>query len=320
MTDKEDAFRKKIRSNLDPKGWEALLEGVPRADDEASSPETEAEPAAGEPSGKHVLRVTDAGGRTAERVVSEPEAGPSVPPAAEDPPGPSRPAGEPVPAGDESAPGAGADRPGPEPRRGRRRGRLARWTAALEALPAVQAARRFYRGLQPREQRIVAAGLLLLAALLAYALLLDPLWRRGALLDRQIQQKQAELAEMIRLRSSVVRDQGGMERIQKILAQRGPSFSLFAYLETLATKAEMKDRIVHIKPRREQPVGPFRETQAEVRLAGAGLDELVRFLYQIESSEDLLYVKSLRIKASAKKDKAGLDVDLSVATLLPGRG
>jgi len=66
MADKEDELRKKTKENLDPKGWEALLEGVPPIDAQAEPPTPESEPSA--PKQKaHLLRVTDESGLTSEQ-------------------------------------------------------------------------------------------------------------------------------------------------------------------------------------------------------------------------------------------------------------
>lgn len=317
---KEDALRKKAQSNLDPKGWEALLEGIPRVDDEAQpegagekNPETPA------PSDQRVLRVTDESGTVSERDISR-ERTPALPPK-DAQPAPDRNRPEAKAAAEVS--GEHTLRPVSVPEtkeEGERQTRLGRAADRLKRHPLVQRLVQYYLGLSPREQRIVAAGLLFVSVMLVYSIVLNPMFESNALLNRKIEKKEQELSEMMRLRSSIDQDRGGMEQIKRIIEQRPPGFSVFAYLEQIAAKAEMKDKIIYIKPQRETPVGPFRESLAEIKLDRIELEALTRFLYRIESSEDLLYIKNLKIKAGRfGKDEQGLEVILSVGTLLKRR-
>jgi general secretion pathway protein M len=195
--------------------------------------------------------------------------------------------------------------------------RIATWVSDQHQ---IQRLVHLYRGLNIREQRIIAIGIVFFSCLFLYTFILDPLFEKNKLLKYQIEKKNQELSEMIHLRSSVVQDQDGMDRIKSVIDQRGQGFSVFAYLEQLATRAEMKDKIMYIKPQRETPVGPFRESLAEIRLDNINLEELTRFLYEIEASEDLLYIKNLKMKTSkSAKDQGSLEVTLSVGTLLRKR-
>ena len=160
--------------------------------------------------------------------------------------------------------------------------RIATWVSDQHQ---IQRLVHLYRGLNIREQRIIAIGIVFFSCLFLYTFILDPLFEKNKLLKYQIEKKNQELSEMIHLRSSVVQDQDGMDRIKSVIDQRGQGFSVFAYLEQLATRAEMKDKIMYIKPQRETPVGPFRESLAEIRLDNINLEELTRFLYEIEASE-----------------------------------
>ncbi|MDX1762830.1 MAG: type II secretion system protein GspM [bacterium] len=194
-------------------------------------------------------------------------------------------------------------------------GLVGKW---VQKQPLLQKLTLYYRGLSIRDQRLLFFTFVGLSLLFFYLAILEPMLNNKSLLDRKLALKRADLTEMVRLRSSVAQDRGGMDRIKSIVSQRGKDFSVFAYLEQLASKAEMKNRIVSIKPQRETPVGQFRESLVSVKLDGISMEELTRYLYQIETSEDLLYVKNLQIKKVSAGKGVGMDVTLSVGTLIQG--
>ncbi len=319
MSDKEEDLRKRTRANLDPKGWEALLEGVPRVDDGADRDTPHTPPEEANPRAETSLPKESA--RSAE------EGSPSLPHNTETADG--QPSGsEPLPA-ETTGTDASADLPVPEscpvdessaedrdaPGE-KRMGKTERLIHRLMDQPLLQRGLQYYRELTQRDQRILLAGVFFVTAVFFYSTILSPLLEQDTLINRKIAKKQSELTEMLRLRSSAIRDRRGMNRVKKILEKRGRGFSVFAYLEELAGKAKIKDRIVYMKPRRETPVGPFRESLVEIKLDKIALPGLTRFLYQIESSENLLYIKNLKIKSGKYGKENGMDVTLSVGTLV----
>lgn len=319
MTDKEDSLRKKAKMNLDPKGWEALLEGAPRIDEQETRGLSETPTHDPVPEEKHIFKVTDESGDVTEQVTSGERAPGTVTgtllssEAMGDKPAETAPAGTasihdaapyPVPSALQS------------PETQEKKSIYARLLDRIRKQPLVQRILLYYQELSTREQRIVLLGLIFLFVLAFYTLVIDPMFQKNELINIKIQKKKAELTEMVRLQSSVVQDRGGVERIKKIIDQRGQGFSVFSYLEQLAAKAEVKDKIIYIRPQRETPVGLFRESLAEIKLENIKLEELTRFLYQIESSEDLLYIKNLKMVTG--KDQNGLETTLSVGTLLQG--
>jgi len=318
MADKEDELRKKTKENLDPKGWEALLEGVPPIDAQAEPPTPESDPSAPKQK-EHLLRVTDESGLTSEpsiaggSVTPEAEKAGGAGESAEDPEGPSH---RKIDQEEEEETEASAQTSPSDPEIKKKSG-FTLLTERLRKSPQIRKPLQYYHHLSLREQRMVLATLLFLALTFVYSVIIGPLFDHNALLNRKIEKKQEEITEMIRLRSSVVQDRGGMDRIRKIIDQRGKDFSVFAYLEQLASKAEMKEKIIYIKPQRETPVGRFKESLVQIKLEKIGMEALTRYLYQIETSEDLLYIKDLRMK-QGKGGKTGLNVTFSVGTLILG--
>ncbi len=315
MSDKEEELRKQAKRRLNPKGWEALLEGVPRLDESgspAAAAEDDAAPAAARE--KPFLKITDESGQVSQKAIS-PESVAKFAPVAPASGYPSQ-SKRVVPAGQVQTPQPVVSE---EPVLPEKKGPTGLWDK-LRRQPLVDRALRYYQGLNLREQRLILAAGVFLGAVFIWSVILDPLMQKNDVLNRKIKAKRNELAQMVRLRSSVVQDRDGIERIKGVIEQRGNGFSVFAHLEHLATKAEMKERIVHIKPQRETKVGEFRESVVEIKLERITMQELIRFLYQIETSQDLLYMKNLKMKSGIPgAGDAGLGVTVSVGTLIQGR-
>ncbi len=315
MSDKEDELRKQAKRRLNPKGWEALLEGVPRLDESSNpSPAPEETAAASRPRERSFLKITDESGKVSQKA-AVPEGASTFAPVA---PGSEHPLQPETKAEASQVPVAApvvSDEPAPPKKK-----RMARLWERIRRQPLVDRGLRYYQGLNLREQRLILAAGVFLGAVFIWSVVLDPLMQRNEALNRQIQTKRNEFDQMVRLCSSVVQDRDGIEHIKGIIEQRGSGFSVFAHLEHLATKAEMKERIVHIKPQRETKVGEFRESVVEIKLERISMEELIRFLYQIETSQDMLYIKNLKMKSGTPgAASTGLGVTLSVGTLIQGR-
>lgn len=298
MNEKENALQKNAEEDLQPKVPETVVEDVlVKGELQRSDSPEEAAPDAARTS--QTPPVTDNSGETSEpdrleastpetdsQEIQETVASPAAPPV---------------------------------PEKKDHAARLAWLKNWAEKQPLFQRSVQYYQGLSSRDQKFILIGLIFLTGILGYTLVLEPMLEKNALINRKIDKKEKDLSDLLALRSSVVQDRGGMDRIKQVVEQRGQGFSMFAYLEQLATKAEMKERIIYIKPQRETPVGTFKESIAEIKLDNASLEELTRFLYQIETSQDLLYVRNLKMKVGRRpQDDAGLEVTLSVGTLLKG--
>ena len=94
-----------------------------------------------------------------------------------------------------------------------------------------------------REQLMIIAGGVVVALLLFYRLGLSPALERLRALDRLVAVKERELHQMRTLQATYVTQKRLMEDVSRGLAQRGPDFAIFSFLEELAKKAGIKDNI-----------------------------------------------------------------------------
>ena len=94
------------------------------------------------------------------------------------------------------------------------------------------------------------------------------------------------------------------------LKKHHPDFTLFSFLEQLASKAEVKDHIQYMKPSSRNLSGGFSEDLVQMRLEGIHLAKLIRFLASVEYSEQDVFFKRVTIR-SPKTSPGVLRADLA---------
>ncbi len=169
--------------------------------------------------------------------------------------------------------------------------------------------------LSGREKAILSVGGAFLAAVLFWIGVWEPVQARLDLLGRRVEAKQAEYRQVRELarRFATLRARiGGIEAHLK----RSRDFSILSYLESLAKRQRLQDRIVQMKPKGGDTTRYYRESTVEIKMEKVRLAELVRYLFQVENSPELLRIKLLQIRPRFD-DPDLLDVRFHVAAYEP---
>jgi len=127
--------------------------------------------------------------------------------------------------------------------------------------------------------------------------------------------KEKGLDEMATLRAEYQTYQRASQDIQESLAKRKRGFTLFSLLDEAAGDAQVKTHIKYMKPSTPVSTGPFKESMIEMKLEAVTLEQLVGYLYHIESPADLVSIKRLSVKEN-KKEQGYLDAVIQVLTFL----
>jgi type II secretory pathway component PulM len=160
-----------------------------------------------------------------------------------------------------------------------------------------------------RERLLVgsAGGLLGLAVL--YLIVVVPILAVGSRASARLETAQTQYQVILRLRE----DFDGVQRLLRGVEsriQRSSQSNLRTTLETLAQKSQVS--VESMEPQTAPTNDRYRETKVEVSLKGVSLPQTVAYLHEIESSAELLTVKSLRIRTRADKPEL-LDVVFTVS-------
>ena len=171
-------------------------------------------------------------------------------------------------------------------------------------------------GLSPREQTLVGVFAALLAATLAWMIVLEPLTLGRQRLASSIGTRRAELE---RTRSLVTRVQTleAMAPSGSDNKAASADFSLFAFLDKSAGASVSRERVASMTPSRRETDDGMTEITVEVKLAGVALAELVDLLRSIETSGEPVAVTRMDMRRRYD-DPDAFDVTLVARTVARG--
>jgi type II secretory pathway component PulM len=167
--------------------------------------------------------------------------------------------------------------------------------------------------LAPRERLLVgsAGGLVLLALL--YVAVVNPVLGAIARTGSRREAAEQELRVMTRLRHEYDGLQGRLADVERRI-QQSPRGNLRSTLENLAREASVA--VESMEPQAAPPGDRYRESKVEVTLEQVNLVQTINYLHQIESAEQVLSVKTLRLRKRPDNPEL-LDVSFTVSSFEP---
>ena len=160
---------------------------------------------------------------------------------------------------------------------------------------------------------LIIGGSLLLVFIVAQFMVF-PLIDKRKRLRKTISSRQHAVQEMREMQLQYGQLDEQSNGLEQQLSQRSPSFSLFSFLEKMATQSKIKDHITYMKPSTVTGDGTLRQVMVEMKLQTIGLQQLVTFLKRIESPENVVTLKRISIQEN-KKTKGTLDVIMQVISI-----
>jgi general secretion pathway protein M len=169
-------------------------------------------------------------------------------------------------------------------------------------------------GLAPRERLLLgAAGGVFVVVLLWLGLVLPVL---GAIRSAgmRVEAAEADLQRAQQLQAELAALQGRLGSVEQRIHQ-GPRGNLFTTLEQLAAKSAVK--VESMEPQAAAGGDAYKETKIQVVLKQVTLAQVVNFLDKIESAQQPLSIKSLRIRSRTENKEDLLDVTFTVSSFEP---
>jgi type II secretory pathway component PulM len=168
-------------------------------------------------------------------------------------------------------------------------------------------------GLAPRERALVAGAAAALGLFLAFVGVVNPVLGAAAAAEERARNAEGELELVRRLRREYDEVHGRLAAVEQRIAT-GPRGEIFTTLEKLGRDSAVK--VDSMEPRTSPASAAYRETKVQVTLKGVTLAQLVNYLHRIDSAEQVLSIKSLRIRT--RKDRPELlDVTFTVSSFEP---
>lgn len=170
------------------------------------------------------------------------------------------------------------------------------------------------RKLNSRERIAVLLAAALIGAIVLYEGVISPMAERRVRLQRQIAARSVDLTEIQRLADQYRRAEKMVRWQSAQIHRREKGFNLFSHLDRLAGGAGVKSRIVYMKPTtvRDTPDGPDMD-RVELKIQGVAMGPLVRFIHDIEASEDMIRIRRLALSKNGR-DEEGLTAVFQVET------
>ncbi len=155
--------------------------------------------------------------------------------------------------------------------------------------------------LNKREKYIVYGAIGVLAAILVHQFIITPFFENKSRMQKGLQRKQAMIAEMQQWQSDYQAIKQGAQVSKARFAGRSKGFELYSFLNKIAGQTGIKDRITSMKPTKTaQKNSAYRISRVDMKLDSIGLEQLVNYLYAVETSENIVDIIKLTI---TKKDK-----------------
>jgi general secretion pathway protein M len=170
--------------------------------------------------------------------------------------------------------------------------------------------------LNKRERIAVSAAVVVVALFLVFQFVVTPYREKQARLARSLQSKTEALREMKALKAQyeALTEQARLSKVRFARRERG--FTLFSFLDRLASEAGIKDHITYMKPSRvDDKDTPYRISLVEMKLQDITLKQLTPYLHMVETSENVVYIRRMSITRTGREGAAGLiDAVLQVET------
>ncbi|MDX2445774.1 MAG: hypothetical protein QNK29_01080 [Desulfobacterales bacterium] len=168
--------------------------------------------------------------------------------------------------------------------------------------------------LSNREKMAIGIGIGFVAIfILAQVAFLPFLYARERL-QRRLVSHTINYTEIKQLRLKYLELQSRADNSNKRFKRRQRGFTLFSFLDKLAGQVGIKERITYMKPSStKQKDTPYRLSLVEMKLNGITMEQITKFLYRIETSQNMIHVR--RLSLNKKEEKEGLlNVILQVET------
>ncbi len=171
------------------------------------------------------------------------------------------------------------------------------------------------RRLSNRERYAVYAASIAICLFVIVQFILFPAIDNKARLKRSLQVKTKVLEEMRGLQAEFDAIKQKSEQLKRRFATREKGFTLFSFLDRLARDTGIKNQIAYMKPASAvQKKGQFKISTVEMKIQAVSLSKLADYLYEIETSKNMVTIKRASFVKKGK-GKGLIDAVLQVETV-----
>ena len=157
----------------------------------------------------------------------------------------------------------------------------------------------FNINLQRREKMAVTAAAVAIGVFLLLQLIVFPVINRGDDLRRKIKSTTQNLQEMQSLKDEYASLSRYSNDMESGIKKRPRTFTLFSFIDKLAGSSGIKGNIVYMKPSTSNlKNSSYSLSTVEIKLNALTMEQLTTFLYGIEDSANMVWIRRLSISKS----------------------
>lgn len=171
--------------------------------------------------------------------------------------------------------------------------------------------------LNKRERIAVSAAIVVVLVFVVFQFIATPYREKQDRLARSLHAKTEALKEMKTLEAEyeALTEKARMSKVK--FARRDRGFTLFSFLDRLASEAGVKDHITYMKPSRvDDKDSPYRISLVEMKLQDITMKQLTPYLHKVETSPNVIFIRRMSITRTGRDDAGGglIDAVLQVET------
>ena len=157
--------------------------------------------------------------------------------------------------------------------------------------------------LNRREKYSLYAAAVIICIFVLIKFILFPIIDKRERITRAIQVKIKILEEMTVLKSRYDSISNKADLSKSRFAKREKNFTLFSMIDSLAGKAAIKNHIVYMKPSTSvSKNSQYKISSVEIKIQNVTLNELITYLYMVETSNNNVFIMRLSISKSGGQE------------------
>lgn len=169
--------------------------------------------------------------------------------------------------------------------------------------------------LNRREKYAVGIGAGCLLVLLVFQLVVSPVIKKKASLEKEIEEKTVALGEIYDLKSEYLAIQKEADYARTTLAKRKSDFSLYTFLADLAADIDIKDNVERMNESSSTKENNVKVAMVSLKLKAITMEKATQYLHRIEYSGNNLFIRRMSISETSKPE-GYIDVELQVETVV----
>ena len=160
-----------------------------------------------------------------------------------------------------------------------------------------------FNKINQRERLILSAAGVLLLLFMIIQWIISPILDHHAQLGQQLMDAKQDLEEISLLQAEYKQLTVQAEQTKTQIGMRDKNFSLLSFLNDTAAQTGLKNKIVNMKPSTSNRNSSSLLTESvEMKLTDVNLEQLLAFLYRVETSPNLVNIRQISITKEDRKE------------------